>query len=148
MYILIPTYNINHIYILPSKSNYILKNGWYNKLLYSNENITLNGLYISIKLNNLQYFKKYNKYYLRFSNTLEDIIELEEQILSKYNNNKTHSTIIKTSIKNKSLLINSRQNITGNHFILYISGIWENNNEIGLIYKIIPSNHQLLKNTD
>ena len=148
MYIVSSNYNMNNIYILASKSNYILKQGLYRKIIYSNQYITLNGVYIPIQLDNLQYFKKYNKYFLHFTNTLKDIITLEKQILSKLNSQKKHNTIIKTTIETKRFIIDSKHTITNNHFILYISGLWENNYEIGLIYKLIPTNHPLPKNND
>ena len=148
MYMLTLSHDINNIYILPSKSNYVLKHGKYNKILYSNQYITLNGLYIPIQLDNLQYSKKYNKYFLRFTNILNDIITLEQQLLSKYNNTLHHNTILKTSIENKRFVIDSKQAITSHHFILYISGLWENNYEVGIIFKILPANHLLPKNTD
>ncbi len=88
MYIVSSNYNMNNIYILASKSNYILKQGIYRKIIYSNQYITLNGVYIPIQLDNLQYFKKYNKYFLHFTNTLKDIIIIERQILSKLNSHK------------------------------------------------------------
>ena len=148
MYIIPSKYNIKNIYILSSKSNYILKHSLYRKILYSNKYITLNGLYIDIKLDKLQYFKKYNKYFVRFTNTLEDIITLEKQILSKISSQKNHNTILKTTIETKRFIIDSKYTITSNHFILYISGLWENNSEVGLIYKLIPINHLLSKNND
>ena len=148
MYIVPLEYDIKNIYILPSKSNYVLKHSLYRKILYSNKYITLNGLYIDIKLDKLQYFKKYNKYFLRFTNTLEDIITLEKQILSKMSSQKKHNTILKTTIETKRFIVDSKYTITSNHFILYISGLWENNYEVGLIYKLIPINHPLPKNND
>ena len=148
MYIVSSEYNINNIYILDPKSNYILKNSRYRKILYSNKYITLNGLYIPIKLDNLQYFKKYNKYFVHFTNTLNYIITLEQQILSKINAQTNHNRILKSAIETKRFIIDSKYTISSNSFILYISGLWENNYEIGLIYKLIPINHPLPKNTD
>ena len=148
MYIVPYKYNIQNIYILPSKSNYILKNSRFRKILYSNKYITLNGLYINIKLNNLQFFKKYNKYFLQFSNTLEKVVTLEKKILSKVTTLKNHTTILKTNIETQRFIVDSKYTITSNHFILYISGLWENNYEVGLIYKLIPINHPLPKNND
>lgn len=148
MYIVPSEYDMKNIYILPSKSNYILKHSLYRKILYSNKYITLNGIYIDVKLDKLQYFKKYNKYFLRFTNTLEDIITLEKEILSKISLKKNHNTILKTTIETKRFIIDSKYTISSNHFILYISGLWENSYEVGLIYKLIPINHPLPKNND
>jgi len=148
MYIVIPEYNINCVYILPSKSNYVIKNSRYNKILYSNQYITLNGLYIPIQLDNVRYFEKYNKCFVRFTNNLDHIITLEKDLLAKHNNDKHHNTIIKTAIENKRFVTDSKHPITSNHFILYISGLWMSNYELGLIYKMIPSNHPLPKSTD
>ena len=148
MYIVISEYNINYVYILPSKCNYVIKHSRYNKILYSNEYITLNGLYIPIQLDNVNYFEKYNKCFIRFTNNLHHIIKLEKELLSKYNNNnKHHNTIIKTAIENKRFVTNSRHPITSNYFILYISGLWVSKYELGLIYKVIPSNRPSPKNT-
>lgn len=148
MYIISSKCDINNIYILESKSNYILKYSRYRKILYSNKYITLNGIYIPIKLDNLLYFKKYNKYFLHFTNTLKHIITLEKQILSKINSQTNHNTILKTAIETKRFIIDSKHTITSDHFVIYISGLWENNYEIGLIYKLIPISHPLPKNND
>ena len=148
MYIIPSKYDTKYIYILPSKSNYVLKHSLYRKILYSNKYITLNGIYINIKLDNIQFFKKYNKYFLHFTNSFEDIITLEKQILSKMSSQKKHNTLIKLAIETKRFIIDSKYTITDNNFILYISGLWENNYEVGLIYKLIPTNHQLSKNND
>ena len=75
-------------------------------------------------------------------NILNRIYEIENLLLQKYNSNKKiqrkiiydtlNNGVIKLFPNNENDLINNN-----NSFILKISGIWENDTEYGLTYKLL-----------
>lgn len=143
-HLLIKEQNIRNIFFAPMQENKILNNSNYTKLLYSTDTITLNGLYFHINLNNIKYYKNFNKYYISFDNVTElhDIITLEKDILHKKFPKKQHIYSIFYIIQQKKLSFYSYKNILiTNPFslIMKISGIWSNDHECGLTYRIYPS---------
>jgi hypothetical protein len=115
----------------------------------------MNGIYIDISLNLFYIEKVMNKDYFRFNLSCPDnicsikkISELENKLLEHYKktlniNNKINNLltrqlhsgnlkIFKEYIKNN---LESKNN--NNNYILKISGIWENYNEIGVTYKLL-----------
>ena len=50
------------VYLLNPVKNRILKNSYFIKLLFSNENITINGIYIDIGLMDSKIETTFNKY--------------------------------------------------------------------------------------
>lgn len=115
------SFSINNTFFYDPIKNNIIDNSNFVRLIYSDKNLILNGLYLQINLDN--HFDTSS-----FSNELETI---ETSILSKYN-----TTIEKTN-KIKVQFLYILKYIKHNRLILKISGIWENNNKIGLTYKFI-----------
>lgn len=115
------SFSINNTFFYDPIKNNIIDNSNFVRLIYSDKNLILNGLYLQINLDN--HFDTSS-----FSNELETI---EMSILSKYN-----TTIEKTN-KIKVQFLYILKYIKHNRLILKISGIWENNNKIGLTYKFI-----------
>ena len=112
-------YDISHIYYNEPIQNTVMNNSKFIKMIYSNEYIILNGVYLLLN------FK----------------FEVEENILNKYPSLKKpkkiiYDTMITGAIK---LFPNDIDDLNNgkNSFILKISGIWEDQNEYGLTYKII-----------
>lgn len=126
----------------PIKNN-IMNEGTFIKILYSNENITLNGIYLLIDICDIVCEKYYNKYKCSF-NILnnKDIINnlklIEEEILKKYNTIKTPCYKIYEQMKCGYIKMYSIIGIKQtSSFILKISGIWETPQNYGLTYKFI-----------
>jgi hypothetical protein len=72
----------------------------------------------------------------------ERLINIETQILHKYNNIKQKTFKLKEQINNNNLKLFSNKPIKNTQYssinvIIKISGIWESKTEIGLIYKFI-----------
>ena len=129
----------------PIKNN-IMNDGNFIRILYSTQNIILNGVYLLIDLYDISCEKYYNKYKCSF-NVLnhKDIIDnlkiIEEEILKKYKSHKTPSYKIYEQIKSGYIKIFSDvSNKTSCSFILKISGIWETQLNYGLTYKFIKIN--------
>jgi len=145
---------LENIIFLDIKENIIME-GNFTKIIYSNEFFVMNGFYIDLSLNNYFIEKIMNKDYFRFNtfspnniNVIKEISNIEIQMLEYYK--KT------LNINNKMNCLLSRQMQCGNlkifkefskniletknnekKYILKISGIWENYNEIGITYKLL-----------
>ena len=129
----------------PIKNN-IMNEGIFIKILYSNENISLNGIYLLIDICDIVCEKYYNKYKCSF-NILnnKDIINnlklIEEEILKKYNTTKIPCYKIYEQIKCGYIKMYSIIGIKQtSSFVLKISGIWETPQNYGLTYKFINLN--------
>lgn len=139
-------YDISHIYYNEPIQNTVMNNSKFIKMIYSNEYIILNGVYLLLNFKNTAkelYFKKIKVKYDINNNKdlLKFIFEVEENILNKYPSLKKpkkiiYDTMITGAIK---LFPNDIDDLNNgkNSFILKISGIWEDQNEYGLTYKII-----------
>jgi len=162
-------YNQDSIYFMESIINTIMENSMFIKIIYSNNLITLNGLYLTLNLkiiNSETYFKKIKYTYdinHNYNNAiLNKLYSIESSILDKYSSNKTKKYILyntlrtgilkifpnQSNIHNNSVvtpLISHTSSIQQNSnnqissFILKISGIWENQTEYGITYKLSPS---------
>tara|TARA_R110002012_G_scaffold39997_1_gene110246 strand:+ start:1160 stop:1612 length:453 start_codon:yes stop_codon:yes gene_type:complete len=139
-------FDISNIYYNEPIQNTVMNNSKFIKIIYSNEYIILNGLYLLLTFKNISketYFKKIkvkfdinnNKELLKF------IYKAEEKILNKYSTTKRQKKIIFDTMNVGSIKLfpdgNDDLNNNKNTFILKISGIWEDQYEYGLTYKII-----------
>jgi hypothetical protein len=139
-------YNIANIYFSEAIQNIIMENSSFIKLIYSNHNIMTTGLFLLVELKNTSkelYFKKIKITYDINANltTLIRLYEIETEILDKYNSNKKQKKIIYETLSCGSIKIfpNNDEDIVkvNNSFILKISGIWENETEYGVTYKLL-----------
>lgn len=135
-------YDENNIFFCEPIKNNIMNDGTFIRIIYSTNNIILNGIYILLNLNDITCEKYYNKYKCIFNTTLhKDIIEkikiIEEQILKKYNiKNKSPQYKIYEQLRIGIIkLFNDISNKQSDEFILKIAGIWETANSYGLTYK-------------
>jgi hypothetical protein len=147
--------NINHFDIinvsfLEKKNNNIVE-GVFSKIIYTDEFITLNGIFLDFPLEIIPQEKSNNKNYLfftlqanhvliakihEFENTLIDCYNIEKNIC-KRNVNNLYNQLLSGKIK----IFNNSYNIRDNHIVLKISGLWETANEIGITYKFILMNN-------
>ena len=142
-HLLIKNLSIHNIFFAPIQVNKILNNSKYTKLLYSTDIITLNGLYFHLQLNNIRHYKHFNKYYISFDNipsTLYNVMSLEKSLLRKQFPTKQPTYNIFNIIQQKQLNFYSSTPIANpGSLILKISGIWSNETECGLTFRIYPS---------
>ena len=152
--------NVNRENIILSDpiKNSIMQYSNFYKLIYSNEYLSLNGLFILFKLNDLNQTKDK----ILFTNknneeTIQKIIVLEEYILNLIYSNKnkvykisdlfsngfikycyndyTKDSDIDTNKDNINYINNNSSD--SKFFILKISGLWETKDNIGITFKII-----------
>ena len=143
----IDQYDNNSVILCDPIKNNIMSEGNFIRILYSTQNITLNGIYIVITLNNItceKYFSKYRCFFnmLSHKDLLDKLQIIEENILSKYRTiDKIPQYKIYEQIKNGNIkLFNDVGNKSVCSFILKISGIWETQSNYGLTYKFIKVN--------
>lgn len=141
-------FNSNNIYFNEPIQNTVMDNSRFIKLIYSNENIMLNGIFLllNIKIINKEtYFKKIKISY-DISNSINKeilmkIYKIEHNILLKYKSTKKPRSIVYETLNSGVIKIfpniDKDLNNSNNSFILKISGIWEDDNEYGLTYKIL-----------
>jgi hypothetical protein len=146
---------------LDTKEN-IIMDGNFTKIIYSNQSFTINGIYINLYFDSITIDKIMNKQYLQFNpystnneKIIKELIIIENKILEYYKNFYSINSkiinllekqlfsgnikIFKEYIDNRNFF-NKNNNILENNnkrYILKISGVWENYNEIGLTYKLL-----------
>ena len=139
-------FDISHIYYTEPIQNIVLDNSSFVKLIYSNEYIMISGIYLLLHLkitSKENYFKKIKVTYDATSNKelLHKLYEIENQILNKYSNSKKPRKIIYETLNGGTIKLfpnNETDSIPAtNSFILKISGLWENETEYGLTYKLL-----------
>jgi uncharacterized CHY-type Zn-finger protein len=142
----IEQYNDNNLIFCDPIKNNIMNDGNFIRILYSNNNMSLNGIYLLINLTDISCEKYYNKFKCNFNvsnhkGLIENLKSIEEEIIKKYKTNKTPSYKIYQQIKFGYIKVFSD---TGNKsncsFILKISGIWETQNNYGVTYKFFKIN--------
>ena len=150
MYIYSPIESVNEqsVYLLNPVKNRILKNSYFIKLLFSNENLTINGIYIDIVIVDSKIETTFNKHRCYFSiekniNIIEKCKSIENMILKKYKTKKTKTYVISNQLTKGFIMLSNCYPICKNNFILKISGIWETETEYGLSFKFININRQL-----
>ena len=143
----IEQYDENSIFFCEPIKNTIMNEGTFIRILYSTNNITLNGIYLLIQLSDIVSEKYYNKNKCTFSvinhkELIEKIKTIEENLLNKIEiNNKTPQFKIYEQLINGNIQFFSDYfSKTNNSFILKISGIWETQTHYGLTYKFTKIN--------
>ena len=137
-------YNDDCVYFCDPIKNNIMNDGNFIRILYSTPMFILNGIYISISINQLTIEKYFNKYKCSFDigthiNIIQRIKIIEENILYKINiKGKIPQYKIYEQIGNGNIKIFA-DNIDhiSNQFLLKIAGIWETEYNYGLTYKFI-----------
>tara|TARA_B100001093_G_scaffold520103_1_gene612719 strand:- start:1792 stop:2298 length:507 start_codon:yes stop_codon:yes gene_type:complete len=157
------TLDYNNIIITHSIKNNIQTNNNFYKILYSNDFVTLNGIYCYFKLQNITIDR--NQQIISFSkdlnlNTINKLIEIEYTLLNQYSKNKDKSFKISEILNNNCIKYNFIEHLDYNNnlrnnkesnllkyfqdlkktdieLIIKISGIWESNNMNGLTFKFL-----------
>ena len=135
-------FSIDNVYFYEPIKNSIIENSSFIRLIYSNELMAINGIYIKIDFDNVTKTNDFSKQKITINindnaKIINYIKSIESEILQKINiqrkrkiykiNEQLMTGYIKQLIDNKY----------ANSFILKISGIWESENEYGLTFKFI-----------
>jgi|TARA_B110000114_G_scaffold175331_1_gene204784 hypothetical protein len=149
----IDEFDINSVFYQKPITNTVMEDANFVRVLYSNELITINGIFIKInlKINNVEAY--YNKYKCIFKlgdniNSITNIKAIENDILKHFSNKKKQVNKISDQLNTEAIKIFTETTIKNipYEFILKISGLWETATEYGITYKFTHINH-LLQNT-
>jgi len=152
------TLNKSHIQFLDKKRN-IVMTGDFTKILYSDEHVSLNGIFIECPLTTQILNKYQNKntiwfqpYSLNNVNVVKTFCQIERKIIEYYKNytrcKKTPSYVLYNQLYSGNTKIyrdlsdesmKSRQDITNSNikYIIKISGLWESEDTFGITYKFL-----------
>tara|TARA_Y100000994_G_scaffold243264_1_gene241413 strand:- start:1075 stop:1548 length:474 start_codon:yes stop_codon:yes gene_type:complete len=143
-------FNINNVFYQKPINNTVMEDSNFIRILYSDELITINGIFIKINLKIESIDAYYNKYRCVYQgNVNKEVINyiknLENVILNKYKCKKKPSYRIKDQLDTMSIKIFTETNVRKipSEFILKISGLWETSTEYGITYKFTNINRQL-----
>lgn len=140
----IDNFNIKHVYFTNSLENTVMDNGIFSKILYSTEEISINGIYLVCNFTNTHIEKiGVNKFKVMWNKEknkelMNKITCIESELLKKYgkpNNTKQLASLLEHS--NFRLFTEKDKLYSNNDFLLRISGIWENNDSCGITYKFL-----------
>ena len=121
---------IDDIFFLDPIKNIIINNSKFIRIIYSNNLLTLNGIYLICNIDNKD--KNNNHGLLLYIQSLED------NILNKFSKEKIKNYKIREYFNNNFINIHytrDKENYT--KYILKISGIWDASNNIGLTFKFL-----------
>lgn len=152
--------NTNHIIICDPIKNSIMQHSNFYKIVYSNELLSLNGLYVLFNLKNINQNK--DKILFNYSDNkfiVDKIANLEVYILNLINSNKNRIYKITELLTNGYIKYcyndNSINNTSFNNFsnvnkslIIKISGLWETKDNIGVTFKIILTENSISFNNN
>ena len=122
----------NNIFFYDSVKNTVMNDSSFIRIIYSNRDIVLNGIYIKLNIDK----DELNK--ISTNELLNKFDNLEKKILNHYKNEKSQINKLREQVNyniNKINNINAKD--CTNNYLLKISGIWETDNSIGLTYKFI-----------
>ena len=143
-------FNINNVFYQKPINNTVMEDSNFIRILYSDELITINGIFIKINLKIESIDAYYNKYRCAYQENLNRevinyIKNLETMILHNYKSSKKPAYKIKEQLDTMSIKIFTETNVrkVPTEFILKISGLWETTTEYGITYKFTNINRQL-----
>tara|TARA_B100001059_G_scaffold120673_1_gene120804 strand:+ start:2309 stop:2770 length:462 start_codon:yes stop_codon:yes gene_type:complete len=140
---------LNNIFFQTPIKNTVIDNSLFIRIIYSTQNLVLNGIFMIIPLNICFVEKIYNKYKCSYNigdnhNIISEIIKLEQSILQKLNiRNKIMRFKISDQLKQGNIKLFSSEPLKKDtDIVLKVSGVWENDMEYGLTYKFSSVTHQ------
>ena len=151
-------FNLSNIFFLDKKTNMIM-DGVFTKIIFSNHCMSMNGLYIDFPIKNVMTNRIQSKNIIQLDiinnkDIIQKICDIEKKVLDyyvQYFSSVSEINDKRINIQNKSIantLKNQFQNgsikyykeyeyLKSGLFYIKISGIWENQNEIGITFKLI-----------
>ena len=141
-------FDYNAIYFGEKSNNNIIDESYFYNVTYTTPLFTIQQLHINFELKNILLEPYYNKFKITMKDlyinkqTLQKLEYIESSILNSFGTNKIHCLKLREQINNNILKCVSNIDINKKlyetlNFVIKISGIWENNTEIGVIYKLI-----------
>ena len=155
MHLAITPEQFNQYYVLYGKrmKNTIVQHSNFININYSTELITLNNISIHFTLNDTEITEYYNKYRCDYTkndlnnSVISKLVSIEKKILDKFISNTSSFPCyrLKEQLMTNRLKIFTMHELKNTSYkkcelLLKISGIWETDNEYGIIYKFYVCN--------
>ena len=153
MYLTIPTndFEINNVIISDKSKNNVIENSFFYRMYYSNDLVSMNGIYIKFNLYDLEIEEYYNKIKCNFSRyddrnkfLIRQLTTIEHEILKNYIQlTQTPVYTIREQLMNYYIKLFHKENnkvigkLSSVSVILKISGLWLTNKEHGLTFRFI-----------
>ena len=139
-------FSIDNVYFYEPIKNSIIENSSFIRLIYSNELMAINGIYIKIDFDNVTKINDFSKQKITINindnaKIINYIKSIESEILQKINIQRKRKIYKISEQLMTGYIKHLIDNKYANSFILKISGIWESENEYGLTFKFIEINH-------
>jgi hypothetical protein len=140
-------FSIDNVYFYEPIKNSIIENSSFIRLIYSNELMAINGIYIKIDFDNVTKTNDFSKQKITINindnaKIINYIKSIESEILQKINIQRKRKIYKISEQLMTGYIKHLIDNKYANSFILKISGIWESENDYGLTFKFIEINHQ------
>jgi len=140
-------FSINNVFFHDQVKNTVMENGKFIRIIYSDAWCALTGIFVRFPLTVVHVEKSFNKFKCVLAGghsiTTEQIMRLEQELLCKCADLMPHKLpIFRISEQLSAGLLKVFNYVANpvheedNEFILKIYGIWENDTEYGLTYKI------------
>ena len=144
--------SIDNVFFLETRNN-IIMDGKFTKIIYSDENVVMNGLYMTLSINEFIFDKSYSRISMKHTKNndilIKKISDIEYYILNNFKhingNAKRTKYLLKEQLETMSVKV-YRDNYpyaNNNHIygkiVLKISGVWEDNNSVGITYKLMET---------
>jgi len=135
-------FSIDNVYFYEPIKNSIIENSSFIRLIYSNELMAINGIYIKIDFDNVTKTNDFSKQKITINindnaKIINYIKSIESEILQKINIQRKRKIYKISEQLMTGYIKHLIDNKYANSFILKISGIWESENDYGLTFKFI-----------
>jgi len=148
----IDKYNNKNIYFLETKQNMLME-GKFTKLLFSDNILTTICVFLNLHFINSNIFQINKKHILKFEKNdtniklINHLVNIEKSIIQYYKHlnscNKEPNYLLHNTLMNGSIKLYMKQNIQLSNvkYIIKISGVWENEDQVGITYKFLEINN-------
>tara|TARA_B100000424_G_C22912790_1_gene485663 strand:+ start:694 stop:1239 length:546 start_codon:yes stop_codon:yes gene_type:complete len=145
----INTFHIKNVVLHEPVKNILKAGSEFTKIIYSDKNMMLNGIYILMDMRNIEIYKvKSDKLKIRMNSDenmrlLTKLVEIEKELLGLIQDKINKIYHLKLDIlKLRALKLSANKGINLGYydskmFIIRIFGVWSDDNNCGLNYQII-----------
>ena len=147
----IPQFDKHNIILSNKTNNNIVEQGFFYRMYYSDRYGSSNGIYILLKLKNINIEKYFNKIKCLFpiignEPIINHIKKIEEEILNHYNFKKRRRYKISEQLNSRFVKIICEKNKNWGYrpsidLALKFSGIWESATEYGITFRFYIINN-------
>ena len=147
-----PIIHSEYIHFSEPVQNAVMNDSYFIRIVYSDDDVSLAGLMIPMYFNAITILKSFNKSVIMYDlhshrDMISKVCDLEFSILERYNRflkmYKNHDKCpvynLTTQLRscNVKLFDDIDKNLDECNVVLKVSGIWENDKEIGITFKFI-----------